>query len=112
MFDGILFPYRDESSRSANTTNASNVISELKVLRQRLGAPIPIIVDIYATKHSKHAVSDAKYVEDVMIAARQQADGVMIYCHQHENENPEKYRVVKKLFNKWATNSSSAKIEK
>jgi hypothetical protein len=101
MFDGILFPYRDESGR-ANTTNANHVISELKTLRERLGRSVPIIVDVYASKHSQHAVSNVEYVEAVMIAARQHADGVMIYRHQHEDENPEKYRVVKKLFNAWA----------
>jgi hypothetical protein len=106
LFDAILFPYRDESSH-ANTTNATHVLSELKVLRQRLGLSLPIIVDVYATKHSHHAVSDAGYVEAVMVAAKKGADGVMIYCHQDKRVNPEKYEVVSRLFNSWQRQSVS-----
>jgi hypothetical protein len=37
-----------------------------------------------------------------MIAGHQVADGVMIYCHQDPQKNPEKYQIIKRWFGSWA----------
>jgi hypothetical protein len=105
LIDGVLFPYRAESSHHPNTTDASYLASEMKVLRSRLGPSIPIIVDIYATKHSQYPASDAAYVEATMRIAKQSGDGVMIYCHQDKATAPDKYSVIKRLFTAWSTSA-------
>lgn len=38
-----------------------------------------------------------------MKLGRQKADGVLIYQHQYEDTSPEKYRVIKQLFDQWAS---------
>ena len=54
--DGIMFPYRDESG-GANLTNSTHVASEVATLRERFGPSCPIIVGVYASRHSKLGVS-------------------------------------------------------
>ena len=102
FFDAVLFPYRAESSGKPNTSDGRFVAAEVTKVRQRLGHSIPVILDVYATKHSKHPVSTPQYVCDVMRSAHRSADGVMIYCHQDKKENPEKYAVINQLFNSWS----------
>ena len=63
---------------------------------------MPIIVDVYATRHSRLGDSTPDYVRDVMMKGRRCADGVMIYCHQYEKSSPEKYHVIKEAFAVWA----------
>ena len=93
--DGILFPYRSEST-TPGFKDASSVIPEVKTLKERFGQQFPIIVDIYATRHSKLGPSTAEYVGQVMKAAFRVADGVHIYRHQ-DKRNPaerEKYDLI------------------
>jgi hypothetical protein len=104
LMDGILFPYRDESG-GANLTNAGAVEAEVRTLRQRLGPGLPIIVDVYATKHSRLGDSTPEYVRQVMETGRKCADGVLIYCHQDKVTNAAKYEVLKSTFHSWATAS-------
>ncbi len=101
LFDGILFPYRNESVQ-ANLTDAGAVGSEVARIRQLFGGSVPVYVDVYATAHSRLGDSTPEYVRDVMARARECADGVLIYCHQNESKNPEKYRVIKELFGRWS----------
>jgi hypothetical protein len=105
LFDGILFPYRHESDKS-NLTDASLVEPEVNEFRKRFGPSMPIIVDVYATAHSRLGDSTPEYVRDVMTAAKQCADGVLIYCHQNKKKNPEKYAVIKKLFHTWSADAN------
>jgi len=100
--DGILFPYRDDSVAPGNLQNAGHVQSEVKALRQRFGKSMPIILDVYATAHSRLGASTPAYVEQVMAQGKPVADGVLVYCHQHQKENPEKYAIIKRLFNRWS----------
>jgi hypothetical protein len=100
--DGILFPYRDESAPQANLQNAGHVKSEVKVLRQRFGKAMPIVLDVYATAHSRLGPSTPTYVEQVMVAGQSVADGVLVYCHQHQESNPAKYGIIKRLFTQWS----------
>jgi hypothetical protein len=102
FLDGILFPYRGESTK-AGFADATQVAPEVKSLKERFGADFPIIVDIYATRHSKLGESTPDYVEQVMKLAHPAADGVHIYRHQNKN-NPkerEKYNVIQRVMSSW-----------
>lgn len=101
LLDGLLFPYRHEMVK-ADLVNADTVEAEVARLRELLGRSVPIIVDVYATRHSSLGDSSPTYVRDVMTRARACADGVLIYCHQDEKRSPGKYSVIKELFNDWS----------
>jgi hypothetical protein len=100
--DGILFPYRDDSTPPGNLQNAGHVNSEIKALRERFGKRMPIILDVYATAHSRLGASMPAYVEEVMVHGKEAADGVLVYCHQHKDTNPEKYGIIKRLLAQWS----------
>jgi len=101
LFDGLLFPYRHESA-GANLTDASLVQQEVAMIRELVGPEVPVILDVYASSHSSLGSSTPEYVEQVMTAGKQAADGVLIYCHQ--NPKSPKYEVLKRLFQAWAKN--------
>lgn len=101
LLDGILFPYRHESAGS-NLKDPSLVESELQLLKALVGPDFPIVLDIYASAHSRLGATTPEYVEQAMLAGRRAADGVMIYCHQDPAKNPEKYQIIKRLFTRWA----------
>jgi hypothetical protein len=100
LCDGIMFPYRDESG-GANFTNSIHLESEIKVLCERFGPSCPIIVGVFASRHSKLGISAPDYVERVMRAAQPRADGVSVYRHPNRTADPEKYEIVKRLFTAW-----------
>ena len=101
LCDGIMFPYRDESG-GANLTNSVHVESEVKAMREKFGASCPVIVGVYASRHSSLGASTPEYVERVMRAAQPCADGVSVYTHPKRASNPEKYEIVKRLFTAWS----------
>jgi hypothetical protein len=102
FLDGILFPYRSESTK-AGFADATQVAPEVKALKERFGANFPVIVDIYATRHSKLGASTPDYVEQVMKLAQPVADGVHIYRHQNKNDakEREKYNVIQRTMSTW-----------
>jgi hypothetical protein len=100
LLDGILFPYRHESA-GANLKDHSLVEVELKQIKAAVGPSLPIVLDIYASPHSRLGATTAEYVEQAMVAGRRAADGVMIYCHQDPQHQAEKYKIVKRLFRSW-----------
>jgi hypothetical protein len=108
--DGILFPYRSEST-TAGLTDATQVASEVKTLKDRFGHDFPIIVDIYATRHSRLGASTAEYVEQVMKLAHPVADGVHIYRHQdkHNSNEREKYEVIQRVMSSWSERQTNRK---
>ncbi len=103
FFDGILFPYRSESTK-AGFQDAESVVAEVKTLKERFGSDFPIIVDIYATRHSKLGPSTPRYVEQVMKLAYPVADGVHIYRHQNKLDptQREKFEIVQRVMSSWA----------
>lgn len=101
LCDGIMFPYRDESG-GANLTNPDHLASEVKTLRERFGPSCPIIVGVYASRHSRLGLSTPAYVEQAMKAAWRCADGVSVFRHPHQASDPEKYEIVKRLFAEWS----------
>lgn len=102
FFDGILFPYRSESTK-AGFADATQVVPEIETLRERFGREFPIIVDIYATRHSRLGPSTNQYVEEVMNLAYPVAAGVHIYRHQdkHDPQQQEKYETVRRIMSTW-----------
>ena len=100
LLDGILFPYRHESA-GANLKDPSLVEVELKQIKAAVGPSLPIVLDIYASPHSRLGATTGEYVEQAMVAGRRAADGVMIYCHQDPQQQAEKYEIVKRLFRSW-----------
>ena len=106
LIDGILFPYRHESV-TANLKDPSLVESEVKQIKGLVGPSFPVVLDIYATAHSRLGATTPEYVEQAMIAGHQAADGVMIYCHQDPKKNADKYQIIKRLFGQWAGEDSS-----
>jgi len=101
ILDGILFPYRHESD-GANLTDSGSVETEVRKLKEVFGESFPIILDVYASAHSRLGSSTPGYVKEIMSSGWLYADGVHIYCHQYEDENPEKYQVIRELFHAWA----------
>jgi hypothetical protein len=71
---------------------------------------VPVFVDVYATRHSQLKDSTAEYVEQVMNIGRRTADGVLIFCHQCQDSSPEKYQVIKDLFNRWASEDAKHRL--
>jgi hypothetical protein len=103
FLDGILFPYRSESTK-AGFADATQVAPEVKTIKERFGSDFPVIVDIYASRHSKLGASTANYVEQVMKHSQPVADGVHIYRHQNKNDpkEREKYDVIQRVMSSWS----------
>lgn len=99
--DGLLFPYRSESGK-IGLTDASLVAAEVEKIRAMAGTSLPVIVDVYASRHSTLGDSTPDYVRVVMNDARKSADGVMVYCHQNPVTQAAKHGVIKELFHQWS----------
>jgi hypothetical protein len=108
LIDGILFPYRAELT-GANLTDPTLVDAEVAKLKAILGPSVPIIVDVYASGHSRLGSSTPEYVEEVMRRAIRCADGVHIYCHHSPRDGSQKALVIKRLFHEWSVDPSIAR---
>jgi len=97
LLDGVLFPYRNESVK-ANLTDAGQVADEVARVRSLFRPGLPVIIDVYATRHSSLGNSTPDYVAQVIASGRACADGVMIYCHQSPTAQAEKYATVRRTF--------------
>jgi len=106
LVDGLLFPYRHESG-GANLTKADRVETEIARLRKLMGPGVPIIVDVYATGHSRLGNSTPEYVEQVITKAMDCADGVLIYCHQDPVKQAAKYQIIRRQFHVSASRTRS-----
>lgn len=97
LLDAVLFPYRDESS-GGNLKNPDHVEIEIKKLRDIFGPKMPIILDIYASAHSRLGATTPEYVEKAVSDGLRSADGVMIYTHRILEAEPKKREVIERLF--------------
>ncbi len=97
LIDGVLFPYRNESVK-ANLTDAGQVAAEVARVRALFRPGLPVIIDVYATRHSTLGDSTPDYVAHVLASGRACADGVMVYCHQSPTAQPEKYAAIRRIF--------------
>jgi hypothetical protein len=102
MCDGILFPYRDES-HTPNLKDPTHVAEEVAAIRQKIGKDVPIIVDIYYTRHSRLGATTPEYCETATIDAHKSGAAVQIYTHPDPEKTPEKYQIVKRLFTEWSS---------
>jgi hypothetical protein len=89
----------------------SLVESELKQIKGLVGPSFPVVLDLYATAHSRLGATTPEYIEQAMIAGHHAADGVMIYCHQDPERHPEKYQIIKRLFGQWAGEAASRQLK-
>ena len=101
LLDGILFPYRHESA-GANLKDPGLVESELRAIKRQVGKDLPVVLDIYASAHSRLGDTTPEYVEEAMAAGHRAADGVMIYRHQDPVKNKEKFEIIRRLFGEWS----------
>lgn len=99
LLDGILFPYRNESVK-ADLKDPGQVAAEVKRVRELMGTTLPVIVDVYASRHSSLGDSTPEYVAAVMRTGLASADGMMVYCHQNPRTQAAKYAVIRDLFSK------------
>lgn len=106
LLDGVLFPYRHESNK-ANLTDASLVEAEVARIKAVWGADFPVIVDVYATAHSRLGASTTEYVRQVMAAGIRCADGVHVYTHPRPGT--EKHEVAQRLFQEWSADPALRK---
>ena len=97
LLDGILFPYRNESVK-ANLTDPGQVATEVARVRALFRPGLPVVIDVYATRHSSLGDSTPDYVAAVLAAGRACADGVMVYCHQNPKTQAAKYAVIRRAF--------------
>ncbi|WP_119078853.1 hypothetical protein [Chitinophaga alhagiae] len=97
FLSGVLFPYRAESVK-ASLADATQVKAEIDTIKQLFGASFPVVLDIYATAHSRLGASTPGYVKEVLKAGMRHADGVFIYCHQDPATQQEKYAVIREGF--------------
>jgi hypothetical protein len=106
LFDGVLFPYRAESQTTMNLTNATRVETEVRSIREIVGPNLPVILDVYATAHSRLGASTTAYVREVVNRGLRCCDGVLIYCHQNPVANADKYRVIRREFWDWRSHQA------
>ena len=99
FFDGVLFPYRAESA-GANLKDPTLVAAEIARLRSMYPQGLPIILDVYASPHSRLGATTPAYVREVVNAGIKHADGVLIFCHQDPVKDAEKYKIIKEAFGK------------
>lgn len=104
LLGGILFPYRAESE-GGNLKNPMLVGQEISKLRTMLPPAFPIILDVYASPHSRLGATTPAYVRQVVNTGIKTADGVLIYCHQDPQKNAEKYQIITEEFTKAASRS-------
>ena len=77
--------------------------AEIKKLKTICGEKFPIVLDIYATAHSRLGATTPEYVDEAMQAGHRAADGVMIYCHQDPVKDAAKFQIMKRNFHAWTT---------
>jgi hypothetical protein len=100
LVDGVLFPYM-HASKGINLTETDTVELEVKQLKKLFGKDMPVFIDVYASRYVGFNDTTPDYVERVMRAGRQSADGVLIYTHPDKQKAAAKYLAVKKLFHEW-----------
>ncbi len=78
--DGILYPYMDESTGDKNHVETASLCDEIARVRE-IYPEIPVILDIYASKHSGCAEKpNSTYIAALLDGSRACCDGVALYC--------------------------------
>ncbi len=86
--DGILYPYMAQSlGKGLSHKDTSQLASEIKRVRD-VYPGIPVIVDVYVTKHSgSKDFPDPKWVGEMLDISKANADGVALYCMPKKNKD-------------------------
>jgi len=86
--DGILYPYMAQSlGKGLSHKDTSKLASEIKRVRD-IYPGIPVIVDIYVTKHSgSKDFPDPRWVGEMLDISKAKADGVALYCMPKKNKD-------------------------
>jgi len=86
--DGILYPYMAQSlGKGLSHMDTSQLASEIKIVRD-VYPGIPVIVDVYVTKHSgSKDLPGPKWVSEMLDILRASADGVALYCMPKKNKD-------------------------
>nr|MDO8118207.1 hypothetical protein [Candidatus Sigynarchaeota archaeon] len=80
VIDGILYPYMDESTGDKNHLETASLGDEIARVRE-IYPNIPVILDIYASKHSGCADKpNSTYISALLGGSRSCCDGVALYC--------------------------------
>lgn len=98
-FDGILFPYKAESSGKENLSRSDLLVNEIGWMRTKFKG-LPLIIDIYSSAHSKAGSSTPSYVSEMIQLSKKHGDGLLIYTHPHPTNAQEKYDIIKEEFSK------------
>lgn len=98
-FDGVLFPYKAESSGKETLSRPDLLANETDSLRKMFKG-LPLIIDIYSSAHSKAGSSSPSYVADMINLSKKHGDGVFIYTHPNPVNNREKFDIIKREFSK------------
>lgn len=98
-FDGVLFPYKAESSGKETLSRSDLLVGEVDSLR-KMFKNLPLIIDIYSSAHSKAGSSTPSYVSEMIKLSEQYGNGLFIYTHPDPVKGKEKYDIIKKEFSK------------
>ena len=98
-FDGILFPYKAESSGKETLSRSDLLVNEIEWMRTKFKG-LPLIIDIYSSAHSKAGSSTPSYVSEMIQLSKKHGDGLIIYTHPHPTNAQEKYIIIKEEFSK------------
>ncbi|HVT28924.1 MAG TPA: hypothetical protein VHE81_12995 [Lacipirellulaceae bacterium] len=102
LVDGVLFPYM-HAAKGMNLKDTDTVGLEVGRFKELFGRDMPVILDVYATRHNSLNETTPEYVERTMRAGKQAADGVMVYTHPNKQESAARYAVIKMLFHEWGS---------
>jgi hypothetical protein len=86
--DGILYPYMAQGlGKGLSHKDTSQLASEIKRVRD-VYPGIPVIVDVYVTKHSgSKDFPDPKWVGEMLDISKANADGMALYCMPKKNKD-------------------------
>ena len=86
--DGILYPYMAQSlGKGLSHKETSKLAYEIKQVRE-VYPGIPLIVDVYITKHSgSRDLPDQKWASEMLDISKANADGVALYCMPKKNKD-------------------------
>ena len=98
-FDGVLFPYKAESSGKETLSRWDLLPGEIEWMRENFKG-LPLIIDIYSSAHSKAGTSTPVYLSEMIQLSKKQGDGVLTYTHPDPVRDREKYDVIKEEFSR------------
>ncbi|MBC7320551.1 hypothetical protein H5T89_07875 [bacterium] len=103
IIDGVIFPFRNEPN--IDTVTVSTLDPQVRAVRATLGDNLFLIIMVYASKLSSASVPpDVRYINETVkisldLIKEGVADGIITYCLPKENEEDERYKIIRELLN-------------